>query len=73
MSVVADIDPDLVGQRRTHSATAGSAVAAITASRHEFLVTFVCDFLEVLIRALERAFLGALAMLCGLPPPPAEA
>jgi hypothetical protein len=58
--VVAAIDPDLIGQRRTHSATAGSAVAAITASRHEFLVTFLCDFLEVLIRALERAFLGAL-------------
>ena len=54
--VVAAIDLDRVCERRTHAA----AGAAVTAGRHEFLMAFLLDLLEIRIRALERALLGAL-------------
>src|SRR5262249_17767769 len=53
--VVLAVDPDLVGQGRAHATTAATAVTAIAAGAHEFLVTLIGHLGEVLIGAGELA------------------
>jgi hypothetical protein len=57
--VVLAVDPHLIGQRRTHASAAATAVAAVAAGRHEFLVAFIGDLGEVRIRAFQFALGGA--------------
>src|SRR6476646_739025 len=57
--VVLAVDPDLIGQRRAHAAAAATAVTAVAAGGHDFLVAFVGDLGEVGIGAFQLALGGA--------------
>src|SRR5262249_677956 len=60
--VVLAINPNFIGKRRPHAASAATAVASVASGCHEFLVSFVGDLGEVGIRAFQLTFSGVFGL-----------